>query len=71
MMESDNEEDGVVSYRNKYRQLKSRLKYLIYVSNAALVYIHRCRGYFINSDRASISCVGYENVQGIKKGSIK
>ena len=34
-MESDNEEDGVVSYRNKYRQLKSRLKYLIYVSNVA------------------------------------
>lgn len=31
-MESENEEDGVVSYKNKYRQLKSRLKYLIYVS---------------------------------------
>ena len=31
-MESDNEEDGVVTYKNKYRQLKSRLKYLIYVS---------------------------------------
>lgn len=47
-MESDNEEDGVVSYRNKYRQLKSRLKYLIYVSNAANghwpIYI-RCMGH--------------------------
>ena len=32
-MESENEEDaGVVSYKNKYHQLKSRLKYLIYVS---------------------------------------
>lgn len=31
-MESENEEDGLVSYKNKYRQLKSRLKYLIYVS---------------------------------------
>ena len=32
VMESENEEDSVVSYKNKYRQLKSRLKYLIYVS---------------------------------------
>ena len=31
-MESENEEDGVVSYKQKYRQLKSRLKYLVYVS---------------------------------------
>ena len=26
------EEEGAVSYKSKYRQLKSRLKYLIYVS---------------------------------------
>ena len=31
-MESENEEDGVVLYKQKYRQLKSRLKYLVYVS---------------------------------------
>ena len=31
-MESENEEDGVVSYKQKYRQLKSRLKCLVYVS---------------------------------------
>ena len=31
-MESENEEDGVASYKQKYRQLKSRLKYLVYVS---------------------------------------
>ena len=31
-MESENEEDDVVSYKQKYRQLKSRLKYLVYVS---------------------------------------
>ena len=30
------EEDGVMSYKNKYRQLKSRLKYLIYVSILSL-----------------------------------
>ena len=31
-MESENEEEGIVSYKSKYRQLKNRLKYLIYVS---------------------------------------
>ena len=31
-MESENEDDGVVSYKQKYRQLKGRLKYLVYVS---------------------------------------
>ena len=32
IMESENEEEGIVSYKSKYRQLKNRLKYLIYVS---------------------------------------
>lgn len=33
MMESDAEEgEGAVTYKTKYRQLKNRLKYLIYVS---------------------------------------
>lgn len=32
MMDSENDEEGVVPYKAKYRQLKNRLKYLIYVS---------------------------------------
>ena len=34
-MDSENDEEEVVPYKTKYRQLKSRLKYLIYVSVVA------------------------------------
>ena len=32
-MESENGEEGAVSYKHKYRDLKRRLKYLVYVSS--------------------------------------
>jgi len=35
-MESENGEEGVVSSKAKYRELKRRLKYLVYVSELSL-----------------------------------
>lgn len=35
-MESENGEEGVVSSKVKYRELKGRLKYLVYVSELCL-----------------------------------
>lgn len=43
-MDSENDEEGVVPYKAKYRQLKNRLKYLIYVSVA--VFQIRLHGLF-------------------------